>query len=268
MSITLNITINVKVLIAIIFIIIIAFILIYKKQENFLVGNEAVANIARIYSDASGTAIFNNIKSNQITSNQIRADRIDISGKIMGTSNSGMDISANNISANNISANNISTNGTLNGYNLTMQGVDMRYYLTGVTLYNLDPDLAVAKSRFNSLHKIDLHLGVYSTDLGDGGTWGEIVDVAVIYPGFGADFWTDQISGSTCTIDNYGIKPLRIKLGSPPTVLAGGSSEQSLYNIDSNTYEITGAGVNRNELSSLVVRLVSDENKWRKHKIN
>jgi hypothetical protein len=95
-----------------------------------------------------------------------------------------------------------------------------------------------------------------------------MADVAVIYPGFGADFWTGHMDSTTCKIDNYGLKPLRIKFGSPPTVLAGGSSEQSLYNIDSNTYEITGAGVNRNELSSLVVRLVSDENKWRKHKIN
>lgn len=99
MSITLNITINVKVLIAIIFIIIIALILIYKKQENFLVGNESVANITKIYADVSGTANFNNIKSNkitsnEITSNQIRADRIDISGKIVGTPNSGMDIGA------------------------------------------------------------------------------------------------------------------------------------------------------------------------------
>jgi hypothetical protein len=243
MSITLNITINLKVLIAIIFIIIITLILIYKKNEHLFVGTEPVINISKVYADASGTVNFNNI---------------NLAGNI----------TAKDISANNIIAKDISANGTLNGYNLTMHGVDMRYYLTGVTLYDVDPDLSVVKFQYNSLSKVDFHLGHYSTDLGDGGDWGEMADVAVIYPGFGADFWTGHMDSTTCKIDNYGLKPLRIKFGSPPTVLAGSSSDQSLYNIDSNTYEITGTGVNRNELSSLLVRFVSDDAKWRKHKIN
>jgi len=79
MNITLNININVKVLIVIIFIIIIAFILIYKKQENFLVGNEAVENISRVYADTIGTANFNKINTNDIKVNNI----LDISGKLI-----------------------------------------------------------------------------------------------------------------------------------------------------------------------------------------
>ena len=46
-------------------------ILLYNKKENFIVGNEAINNIASVYADVSGTATFNNVRTKDIITNDI-----------------------------------------------------------------------------------------------------------------------------------------------------------------------------------------------------
>ena len=65
-----------KYMIIILLIFIIILFLIYKNKENFLVGNEAIQNITKLYADVSGTAIFNKINANDIKIN----NNLDVSG--------------------------------------------------------------------------------------------------------------------------------------------------------------------------------------------
>jgi hypothetical protein len=55
-------------------------LILFKNNEGFLTGNESVANITKVYADASGTATFNNINSNKITTNKITTAEINITG--------------------------------------------------------------------------------------------------------------------------------------------------------------------------------------------
>jgi hypothetical protein len=242
--------------IILILILIILFLLYSKKNEHLFVASEPIINISKVYADASGTVNFNHLS---------------LGGKITSTNNN-LDISGNittrDISAKDISANNLSTNGIVNGYMLTMQGVDIRWYLPGVSLYSMATSHDSAKLH-NTFSKVDLQMGHYSANslLGDT-DWGDKANVIIVYPGFGVTLYADLFNGNNCDIDNYGIKPLRIKLGTPPTVYAGTSVEQQFYNVDSNTYTITGAGVGEDQISSLMIRFASDDAKWRKHKIN
>ena len=50
-----------KITYILVIILLVIIILLYNKKENFIVGNEAINNIASVYADASGTATFNNI---------------------------------------------------------------------------------------------------------------------------------------------------------------------------------------------------------------
>jgi len=87
----------------IIFLLVIIIILWFQKRSESFTNAEAVQNLARLYADASGTLIVNNIKSmNNISSNQIKVGNIDVSGN--------MDISGNiKIKGN------IDISGTING---------------------------------------------------------------------------------------------------------------------------------------------------------
>jgi hypothetical protein len=293
--------------IILILILIILFLLYNKKNEHLFVASEPVINIAKVYADASGTVNFNNIKLEgkisstnnnlDISANTTTINNLNLQGKITSTNNN-LDISANtttinnlnlqgkilstnnnldisaNINTNAITTSGLTTDGIVNGYMLTMQGVDIRYYLPGVTLYSMTTTHDDGKL-YNSLSKVDLQLGHYSANslntlLGDT-DWNDKANVIIVYPGFGVSLYTDYadfFNGNNCDIDNYGIKPLRIKLGTPPTVYAGNSSEQQFYNVDSNTYTITGTGVDQDQLSILIIRFASDDAKWRKHNIN
>jgi hypothetical protein len=64
-------------IIVIILIIIIVFLLSKKNSENFLVGNEAIENITKMYANSTGSAAFNNIDVNNL-----KVNNIDISGTL------------------------------------------------------------------------------------------------------------------------------------------------------------------------------------------
>jgi hypothetical protein len=257
--------------IILILILIILFLLYTKKNEHLFVGSEPVINIAKVYADASGTVNFNNIKLEgkitstnnnlDISANTTTINNLNLQGKILSTNNN-LDISAN------INTSGLTTDGIVNGYMLTMQGVDIRWYLPGVSLYSMATSHDSAKLH-NTFSKVDLQMGHYSANslLGDT-DWNDKANVIIVYPGFGVTLYADFFNGNNCDIDNYGIKPLRIKLGTPPTVYAGTSLEQQFYNVDSNTYTITGTGVGADQISSLMIRFASDDAKWRKHSIN
>jgi hypothetical protein len=93
----------------IIIILVIILFLVYKKQENFLVGNEAVQNISKIYTDASGIVTFNNINANKMKMLDLSGNNID-GNNIRGNNIDGNIIRGNNIRGNNISTNDLSAN--------------------------------------------------------------------------------------------------------------------------------------------------------------
>ena len=231
-------------IIILIILLIMIYLLYNKNKEHLLVGAEPVMNIAKIYSDASGTASFNNL---------------NIGGKIFSPNNN-LDISAN-----------ITTN-SINSYMMKMNDVDLRYYLPGVTLYSISTADTQSK-KFNTMTKVDLQLGKYLVGgtIGDSWdtAWNDKANIAIIYPGFGASFFAGEYDNSNVfNVDNYGLKPLRIKFGATPSVYAGTAAEQDIYNVDSNTYEIIGKDVGEDTVTSVEVILARDENKWKKHKIN
>jgi hypothetical protein len=98
-----------QIYIIIILLILILILILYTKREGFISGNEAVLNISKVYSDVSGTVVFNNINVNKFKANDISGNNIS-GNNISGNNISGNDISGNNISGNNISGNNISGN--------------------------------------------------------------------------------------------------------------------------------------------------------------
>jgi hypothetical protein len=72
----------IKILLLLVLVIVIFFM--FDLKENFDVtdniftqkSNEAIQNIAKIYADASGTVMFNNVNASQITASQINSDNM------------------------------------------------------------------------------------------------------------------------------------------------------------------------------------------------
>lgn len=86
---------EIKYIFAIILVILIV-ILFYKNNEN-LTPLESVLNVAKIYADASGTAIFNNVRSNNINTDKITTKEFNISSSSTSTFpiNGLLDVSGN-----------------------------------------------------------------------------------------------------------------------------------------------------------------------------
>jgi hypothetical protein len=147
--------------------------------------------------------------------------------------------------------------------NLYYIDTDIRRLLIGCTVYNG----AVLFS--NSFSKRDLHIGTYSINAT--GDFDNIIDIAVIYPGFGADFYDyndpsgnrtyADASGSKASISNYGTLPLRVRFGTTIDVPADNTR---IYNTDPNTYHINGT-MSANSISEIDVFPV-DINKWKAHR--
>lgn len=241
-------------------------LLLIKKNENFT-SNEAVVNIAKIYADASGTATFNNLKSTNLNTNKISTNNLDISGTIKNTGN--LNISGNLNIANKLDiSNNLNVNTILN-----MVGVDIRTYLIGCTLVNQS-----LSTKANSGSLLHLPIGIYDLATYDA-TFNDITDVAIIYPGFGAQLFTNTFENNYVLIENYGTKPVRysltkdnfttdttdsIKVASYDNIKA----TNEIYNIDSNTIKkVKNGTVNENGISSVSVYIL-DINKWVNHNPN
>jgi hypothetical protein len=146
--------------IIIIVVIIIALFFLYRKQENFTTSesNEAIQNIASVYSDTSGTVFFNNVTATgNIKPNTIGNSNwnIDQSGNvtISGTLYINSDITTKgNISAQgNITSSNTmgaptgnfteihtnqinGSNWYINGTDLNLQGINILQQLKNTTM--------------------------------------------------------------------------------------------------------------------------------------
>ena len=145
---------------------------------------------------------------------------------------------------------------------LNLVNTDIRIYLTGMTGYVTNNNNVDIK---NSFIKKDYPIGTYSRSvsrLNDGG----IINIIVIYPGFGVFMYEEYGTNpdKKCEIYNYGRKPLKIKLGSPITVI--GSSDNQSYNSEPGTYHI-GTYRNMPQIFEFKVFLV-ELDKWVNHSHN
>ena len=212
-------------IIYIISIILIILIFLISKKENFISSDYIINNLPE---QTDNNQDFNNIfiKNNFNISKELKVARLE-----------------SNI-----------TNVT----NLNLVNTDIRIYLTGMTAYitnNSDDDMK------NSFIKRDYAVGNYNTDV-DSYDDGGIINIILIYPGFGVFLYNDSSNPDyKCEIYNYGTKPLKIKLGTPITVI--GSSDSQLYNNETNTYYI-GTYRNVPKLYLFKVFLVN-LNKWINH---
>lgn len=258
-------------------------LLLIKKNEHFLTGNEAVLNIAKIYADASGTTTFNNLKTNNIiNSNKINTTDLDISGSIYSKNDLNIDISGYYISTNgnlNVAnkldiSNNLNINTTLNVNSiLNLAGVDIRYYLTGCTL--LSQENSDYSKRANSGNLIHLPIGPFDFySLGDQ-NFNKIANIAIVYPGFGVQlFYNIFENNNYVIIENYGTKPYRHHFAingawtSSDSVASFNNikSTNDLYNTDTSTIKISTAGTFANDFVSSAYVYLLDINKWIQHK--
>jgi hypothetical protein len=109
----------------IIFIIILLIILfIYKTKEHLTASNEAINNIATLYSNVNNTANFNNLKTNNLDVSGTLNFK-DLSGINIKTNN--LDVS-NNITAKTISADNIIAKNFNNKKVLITFALDINYH--------------------------------------------------------------------------------------------------------------------------------------------
>ena len=100
-----------KITYILVIILLVIIILLYNKKENFIVGNEAINNIASVYADVSGTATFNNVRTKDIITNDIRTNNLNILEKLDASGTS----TFNNIRTNNLNiSNNLDISGNLN----------------------------------------------------------------------------------------------------------------------------------------------------------
>jgi hypothetical protein len=203
----------------------------YKKNiEHYTMSTESIQNIAKIYSDAAGTVNFNNLNIGGKVSN-----KLDVSGNISSTGS-------------------LNVTGETKLYNdLYYIDTDIRRLLIGCTVYN------GAYDANNSFDKRDFHIGSY--DIRDNSNFNDVIDVAVIYPGFGAYFYNAGFDGAFSSAFNYGTLPLRVRFGNPITVLHNNDPD---YNQDSNTYYITGT-ISTDSISGIKVHAL-DINKWKAHR--
>jgi len=196
-----------------IFIIVLILLIIYlnkRAKETFIV-TEAVQNIAKVYADASGSVMFNNINTlgNINTNGNITARGNIISNNMKIGGN--IDISGNL---------DISGNTNINN-NLYLAGTDIRTYLHGCSL------VSMADSQSNSdieLHnkaltgaKLDLQIGYYSLYEMRDKEYDDVTDVIVVYPGFGVSAWEHSYTwsygpGKSINIENYGTKPIKVNV--------------------------------------------------------
>ena len=105
-----------KITYILVIILLVIILLLYNKKENFIVGNEAISNIASVYADVSGTATFNNVRTNDIKTNDIRTNNLNILDKFDASGTSTFNnIRTNNLRTNNLNiSNNLDISGNLN----------------------------------------------------------------------------------------------------------------------------------------------------------
>jgi hypothetical protein len=253
--------------------IIILIFLLYNKKEYLLTGNDKIKDFTLTYYDGitidpSGSTPSNNEYIKVL-------NNLDISGNL--------DVKEDMDSL--LKITNLNTNI------LNLVDTDFRIYLPGFTAYVL----TTPSIEFNTFRKRDYTIGKYTTELDGPNTkdktlenlldastindvtldnapefpysgtffdYNAIINYGIVYPGFGVKLYSGATfnENNKCTVYNYGIKPLRIKIGNPTTMSA--STDSELYNLDSSSYLIEG---NVENLGSFEV-FYADLEKWIKHK--
>ncbi len=227
----------------IVFLIILILFLIYKKKEKFTTSSEAVQYLAQYMYNTNNTLNIKNMNS----TGTIKANNIDVSGSLT---------IKNTLNANNIDVSgSLTIKNTLNANNgLILNGTDIRYYTTGVTLMAIylpefessngtnsrDPGVLGANSS-NILH---LPVGVWRLQNGSlQYTFNNNTTHIILNPGFGVELYDEQYGvksntdgGGYIKVINYGTKPARFKL-------TQGSGNTAVTLEDFQTNSFTGSTV-------------------------
>jgi len=264
------------IIIGLLICLVIIYFLNNEKRENLdnpSLSNEAIQNIASVYANTAGEAIFNKIRSTggitgDVTGNVTGNLKGDVTGNLKG------DVTANNITSSDIKTNTLSSTGSIifngdlktsNSSKFTINGIDIRDNGIGCSLSSINTKDNYYNVGMNAYQFI-FPIGKYTLN-SDRDYINDTADSVIVYPGYGVKLYTNYglkadsgNSNEFCLIQNNDIKPARIALhNNPPTLDLNDTTDQELktdiYTHNKDLVKITYNGTQSllNSISSLHV---------------